>query len=65
ASGGMRIRKFYGDGAFDQSSMFNKLHFIDAKPVVKIKKNTSIDYYNGSKYSRSIVREYKNMGYER
>ncbi|MEM3846841.1 MAG: hypothetical protein QXU98_14185 [Candidatus Parvarchaeota archaeon] len=65
ASGGMRIRKFYGDGAFDQSPLFDKLHSIGTKPIIKIRKNESTDYYNGSKYRRSIVREYKNLGYER
>ncbi|MEM0140872.1 MAG: IS5/IS1182 family transposase, partial [Thermoplasmatales archaeon] len=62
---GIGIKKFYGDGAFDQSSMFNKLHLLHIKPVVKIRKNASTDYYNGSKYRRRIVREYKNLGYER
>ncbi|MEM3829086.1 MAG: IS5/IS1182 family transposase [Conexivisphaerales archaeon] len=60
----IKIRKFYGDGAFDQSSTFNKLHSIGAKPMVKIRKNASTDYYNGSKYHRRIVKEYKNLGYE-
>ncbi|MEM3860508.1 MAG: IS5/IS1182 family transposase, partial [Candidatus Micrarchaeaceae archaeon] len=62
---GIGIKKFYGDGAFDQSSMFNKLQLLHIKPVVKIRKNASTDYYNGSKYRRRIVREYKNMGYKR
>ncbi|MEM0134384.1 MAG: IS5/IS1182 family transposase, partial [Thermoplasmatales archaeon] len=35
-------------------------------PVVKIRKNASADLYRkGGKYRRSIVREYKNLGYER
>ncbi|MEM3448983.1 MAG: hypothetical protein QXP38_08940 [Nitrososphaerota archaeon] len=65
-SSGMRIKKFYGDKAFDQSPLFNKLHFIGAKPVVKIRKNASADLYRkGGKYRRGIVRGYKNLGYER
>ncbi|MEM3907106.1 MAG: IS5/IS1182 family transposase, partial [Nitrososphaerota archaeon] len=62
---GIKIKKFYGDRAIDQSPLFDKLHSIGTRPILKIRKNTSIDYYNGSKYYRRIVREYKNLGYER
>ncbi|MEM3490025.1 MAG: hypothetical protein QXO75_10290 [Nitrososphaerota archaeon] len=62
---GIKIRKFYGDGAFDQSPLGDKLHSLGTKPIIKIRKNASTDYYNGSKYRWSIVREYKNLGYER
>ncbi|MEM4091377.1 MAG: IS5/IS1182 family transposase, partial [Thermoplasmatales archaeon] len=65
ASSGMKIKKFYGDGAFDQSPLLDKLHSIGTKPIIKIRKNASIDYYNGSKFCRKIVREYKNLGYKR
>ncbi len=61
---GIKISKFYGDGAFDQGPLFDKLHSLNIKPVVKIRKNASADYYRGSKYRRSIVREYKNKGYK-
>ena len=61
---GMRIKKFYGDGAFDQSVLFERLHSLGAKPVIKIRKNAT-DWYRGSKYRRREVREYKEMGYER
>ena len=63
---GITIKRFYGDGAYDQSSVFNKLHSIGAKPVVKIRKNASADWYKkGSKHRNREVREYKNLGYER
>ena len=62
---GVEIRKFYGDGAYDQSSVFNKLHNLGAKPVVKIRKNASADRYRGRKFRRRVVREYRMMGYER
>ncbi|MEM0136780.1 MAG: hypothetical protein QXU18_16385 [Thermoplasmatales archaeon] len=65
ASIGMRIKKFYGDRAIDQSPLFDKLHSIGTKLILKIRKNSSIDYYNGSKFCRKIVREYKNLGYKR
>ncbi|MEM3191998.1 MAG: transposase [Thermoplasmata archaeon] len=58
----MRIKRFYGDGAFDQSTLLDKLHSIGTKPIIKIRKNAFIDYYNGCKYSRMIVREYKIWG---
>ncbi|MEM4091228.1 MAG: hypothetical protein QXQ46_10920 [Thermoplasmatales archaeon] len=45
--------------------MFDNLQLLHIKPVVKIRKNASTEYYSGSKYSRRIVREYKNLGYER
>ncbi|MEM3488759.1 MAG: transposase, partial [Nitrososphaerota archaeon] len=53
---GIKTRKFYGDRAFDQSPLFDKLHSLGTKPIIKIRKNASIDYYNGSKYRRRIVR---------
>ena len=62
---GIEIRKFYGDGAYDQSSVFDKLHEIGAKPVVKIRRNSTGDWYRGSKYRNRVVREYRMMGYER
>ena len=61
---GIRISKFYGDGAFDQSMLFEKLHLLSAKLIIKIRKNAT-DWNKGSKYCRREVREYKNMGYER
>ncbi|MEM3908051.1 MAG: hypothetical protein QXZ17_14535 [Nitrososphaerota archaeon] len=42
---GIGIKKFYGDGAFDQSSMFNKLQLLHSKSVIKIWKNASADLY--------------------
>ena len=62
---GIRILKFYGDGAFDQSSVFDKLHEIGAKPAVKIRRNSTGDWYRGSKYRNRVVREYRMMGYKR
>ncbi|MEM3191677.1 MAG: hypothetical protein QXW80_05745 [Candidatus Micrarchaeia archaeon] len=64
ALGEVRIKKFNGNGAFDQGPLFDNLLLLHIKPVIKIRKNVSTDYYNGSKCRRSIVREYKNLGYE-
>lgn len=63
---GLIIKKFYGDGAFDQYPLFNELHSIGAKPIIKIRKNASTDHnYTGGKFRLREVREYKEMGYER
>ena len=61
---GIKINRFYGDGAFDQSPLFDKLHSLGTKPIIKIRKNAS-EWYRGSKFRRREVRDYKNMGYER
>ena len=41
---GISISAFYGDGAFDQSSMFKKLHSLKARPVIKIRKYKDLGY---------------------
>ena len=38
---GIGISKFYGDGAFDTNDLFHLMHQIDARPVIKIRKNAS------------------------
>ncbi len=38
---GMNVREFYGDGAFDVNDIFDLLHSIGSRPVVKIRKNAS------------------------
>ena len=40
-------------------AIFNELHSIGAKSVVKIRKNASTDAYDHSKHRRREVREYK------
>ncbi len=49
------INKFYGEGVFDRSILFEKLHSLGAKPVMKIRKNAT-DWYKGGKYRRNEVR---------
>ncbi|EQD57352.1 transposase ISC1058, partial [mine drainage metagenome] len=61
---GVGIREFYGDGAFDVNDLFDLLHAINAKPIVKIRKNASTDHYRGSKYRRKAIREYQGKGYK-
>ncbi|MDA8056239.1 MAG: hypothetical protein M0Z77_11430 [Thermoplasmatales archaeon] len=62
---GLKVSKFYGDGAFDQFPVFNKFHLLKARPIIKIRKNASADWYYGSKHQRRGVREYKDLGYKR
>ena len=60
---GIKISKFYGDGAFDTNDLFTLVHAIGASPIIKIRKNASTDHHRGSKYRRKAVREYQNKGY--
>lgn len=61
---GVKVREFYGDGAFDTNDLFDLTHSIGAKPIIKIRKNASTDHYKGSKYRRKAIREYREKGYK-
>ena len=61
---GIKVKEFYGDGAFDTIDLFDLTHFIGAMPVIKIRKNASTDHYKGSKYRRKAIRECKEKGYK-
>ena len=61
---GVKIGKFYGDGAFDANDLFDLAHAIGVKPVIKIRKNACTDLQRGSKYRRREVREYQEKGYK-
>ena len=60
---GMKISKFFGDGAFDTNSMFGLLGSGGIDPIIKIRKNAASDRYKGSKYRRRAVRKYQESGY--
>jgi hypothetical protein len=60
---GIRISKFYGDGAFDVNDLFTLIHSIGASPAIKIRKNASLDHVRGSKHRRRAIREYHEKGY--
>jgi hypothetical protein len=63
---GYRVRKFYGDGAFDTAEMFDTLHRTGTEPVIKIRKNAQSYYRHspgGSKYRRREVKAYRKQGY--
>ena len=59
----MRISLFYGQGAFDTNDLFDLMHQIGAKPVIKIRRNASTDHYRGSKYRRKAVKENQKKRY--
>ncbi len=61
---GVRVKEFYGDGAFDVNDLFNALNLTKTKRQIKIRKNASADHYRGSKYRRRAVRDYKEKGYK-
>lgn len=67
AAHGHRIRKFYGDGAFDTRAMFRALEELETEPAIKIAKDAA----TGRRHSpgaggwprRRAVREYRRLGY--
>jgi hypothetical protein len=63
---GYRVRKFYGDGAYDTHDMFAVLHGTDTEPVIKIRRNAQScrrHSSGGNRYRRREVRAYRRLGY--
>ncbi|EQB71856.1 MAG: transposase IS4 family protein [Thermoplasmatales archaeon A-plasma] len=60
---GVKVTEFYGDGGFDTNDVLTLMHQINARHVIKIRKNASTDHNRGSKYRRKAVREYREKGY--
>lgn len=63
---GYRVRKFYGDGAYDTNGMFVALREAGTEPVVKIRKTATSKIRSNrhnSKARRRAVREYQVLGY--
>ena len=66
AERGYRVRKFYGDGAYDTNDMFVALHQTGTEPAIKIRKTATSKIRNnrhGVKARRRAVREYQALGY--
>jgi len=66
AERGYRVRKFYGDGAYDTNDMFVALHQTGTEPAIKIRKTATSKIRNnrhGVKARRRAVREYQARGY--
>lgn len=64
---GHRVRKFYGDGAFDTLAMFRALQEMAVEPVIKIARNAATwrrhSPHPGGWPRRKAVREYRKLGY--
>ena len=63
---GYRVRKFYGDRAYDTNGMFGALHDTGTEPVIKIRKNAQScrrHSSRGNRHRRRVVREYPRVGY--
>ena len=61
---GVKVGRFYGDGAFDTNDLFDLMNSIGAMPVIKIRKNASTERCRGSKYRRKAIRDYQEKGYK-
>jgi len=59
---GIKLKKFYGDGAYDTNEIFNAIG--DAESAVKIRKNATTYRCRGSRRRRQEVREYMKLGYK-
>ena len=62
--GKKRIKRVYGDGAYDTRLAFNLMEKMDIQPGIKIRKTASTRSH-GSPYRAKCVREYKKLGYEK
>jgi len=63
---GYRVRKFYGDGAYDTNGMFVALRETGTEPAIKIRKTATVKIRSnphGVKARRRAVREYQALGY--
>ncbi len=63
---GHRVRKLYGDGAYDSHALFRALHETGTEPVVKIRKDGQSARRHsprGTKWRWRAVREYRRLGY--
>ena len=59
---GIKLKKFYGDGAYDTNKIFNVIG--EAESAVKIRKNATTYRCRGSRRRRQEVREYMKLGYK-
>ena len=66
AERGYRVRKFYGDEAYDTNGMFRALHEAGTEPVIKIRKSAASrirSNWSNWKARRRAVREDPALGY--
>ena len=62
---GYKIKKFYGDSAYDTNNMFEILQLVGAEASIKIRKNAAPENIRGSKRRRKEARIYKRLGYSK
>lgn len=64
---GHRVRKFYGDGAYDSVRLFATLHETDTEPVIKFRRNVQTSRRHSPRHGgwprRRAAREYRRLGY--
>ncbi|MEM4040112.1 MAG: transposase, partial [Thermoplasmata archaeon] len=65
ASEKYKIKKFYGDSAYDTNNMFDILQSVGAEAAIKIRKNAAPENIRGSKRRRKEARVYKRLGYRK
>ncbi|MEM4067667.1 MAG: hypothetical protein QXV17_12500 [Candidatus Micrarchaeaceae archaeon] len=58
-----KIKKFYGDSAYDTNNMFDIFESVGAEATIKIRKNAAPENIRGSKKRRKETRKYKGLGY--
>lgn len=61
---GMKIKKFYGDGAFDTNELFDLLDKDNIESAIKIRKNASTSRCRGSRRRRDEIRLYRRCGHD-
>jgi len=59
---GIKLKKFYGDGAYDTNEIFNAIG--DSESAAKIMKNATAYRCRGSRRRRQEVRKYMKLGYK-
>ncbi|MEM0134816.1 MAG: transposase [Thermoplasmatales archaeon] len=60
-----KIKKFYGDSAYDTNNMFDIIQSVGAEAAIKIRKNAAPENINGFKRRRKERRGYKRLGYRK
>ncbi|MEM3290875.1 MAG: transposase, partial [Candidatus Micrarchaeaceae archaeon] len=60
-----KIKKFYGDSAYDTNNMFDILQSVGVKAAIIIRKNAAPENVRGSKRRRKEARIYKRLGYRK
>ncbi|MEM3290497.1 MAG: hypothetical protein QW046_03175 [Candidatus Micrarchaeaceae archaeon] len=65
ASKKYKIKKFYGDSAYDTNNMFDILQSVGVKAAIIIRKNAAPENVRGSKKRRKEARIYKRLEYRK